>query len=44
MTQNEKKQKTSKREQLGVLLQPKNLLKTVASQFPLASAGTEMLN
>jgi hypothetical protein len=32
------------RKQLGTIFQPKNLLKTVASQFPFASAGVEMLN
>jgi hypothetical protein len=32
------------RKQLGIILEPKNLLKTVASQFPFASAGTEILN
>jgi hypothetical protein len=30
--------------QLGILFHPKNLIKTIASQVPLASAGTEMLN
>jgi hypothetical protein len=30
--------------QLGTMFHPKNLLKTVASQFPLTSAGVEMLN
>ena len=30
--------------QLGIILNPKNLLKTVASQFPGASAGVEILN
>lgn len=30
--------------QLGVLLQPKNIIKTLASQVPFASAGVEMLN
>ena len=30
--------------QLGILFSAKNLLKTVASQFPIASAGVEMLN
>jgi len=32
------------RKQLGIILNPKNLLKTVASQFPGASAGVEILN
>ena len=31
-------------EQMGVIFQPKNLLKTIASQFPGSSAGVEMLN
>ena len=32
------------RRQLGIILNPKNLLKTVASQFPGTSAGVEILN
>lgn len=30
--------------QLGTMFHPRNLLKTVASQFPLTSAGVEVLN
>ena len=32
------------RDQLGTVFHPKNLLKTLASQVPIASAGVEMLN
>ncbi|HXP59694.1 MAG TPA: hypothetical protein VN829_04335 [Dongiaceae bacterium] len=32
------------KDQLGTVLHPKNFLKTLASQFPFASAGVEMLN
>jgi hypothetical protein len=31
-------------DQLGTMFHPKNMLKTLASQFPFASAGVEMLN
>ena len=39
-----KKTDEKAREQIGIILNPKNLLKTVASQFPGASAGVEILN
>jgi hypothetical protein len=35
---------SSNRDQLGTMVRPKNLLKTIASQIPLASAGVELLN
>jgi hypothetical protein len=34
----------SAKSQLGILFSPKNFLKTLASQFPFASAGVEALN
>lgn len=39
-----KKINETARKQLGIILNPKNLLKTVASQFPGTSAGVEILN
>jgi hypothetical protein len=44
MTDESKPKKPTPREQLGVLLKPENLAKTVVSQVPFASAGLEMLN
>ncbi len=44
MAQDEKPKKPSPREKLGVLLRPANLVKTIGSQIPLASAGVEMAN
>ena len=44
MSSKEPENRPSAKKQLGILFQPKNLVKTVASQVPLASAGVEMLN
>src|ERR1035438_9119302 len=40
----DKPKATSIKDQLGTMLHPKNVLKTLASQVPIASAGVEMLN
>ena len=36
--------RSSMRQQAGILLKPKNLLKTVAGQFPIASIATEWID
>jgi len=40
----EKDDKPTSREQLGILLHPKNLVKTVAAALPGAGAAAEILN
>src|ERR1035438_1802403 len=40
----DKPKATSIKDQLGTVFHPKNVLKTLASQVPIASAGVEVLN
>jgi len=44
MSKPDKQNDVRAKDQLGTVFRPKNLLKTVASQVPIASAGVEMLN
>jgi len=44
MSEPDKKKQVPMPDQLGTMFHPKNLLKTIASQVPIASAGVEMLN
>lgn len=44
MPPEEKSNHDSMRQQAGILFKPKNLLKTIAAQFPIASIATDMMD